>query len=698
MFWPRVTSLFRSLTRRSQVERDMTDEAVHHLEARAGDLMKQSGIDREAALRQARLEFGSFEKYREEARQSVGVRWIDELRADGRYALRQLKTPSYTITGLLTIGLTVGGIATVFAFIDSILLNPLPFPESHRLVRLTQPNPMFPELSRGLSYPDYRDMRGASRSFDAVAAFSSLMYAVDEDTEPFIFVRRRTTPELFSMLEVAPHLGRLLVPADEDVASPPVTVIEHEFWQLRMGGRPDAVGQSVRLDPNDSEGSLEYTVVGVLPPEFEVPFGVQFAIASGGIWTPVRRDAVDLVDRGAGSWTTIARLRDEVSAEEAQTEIDTISARLAAEYPATNADRQTEVTRVLDAVVGDTGQTIWIFFGAVSLLLLIGTANLTSLQMARNSVPAREIQVRAALGAGRFRLIRQLLVESLILCGAGGVLGGLLAYWGTQFVANRIPVRVPRLDEVAFDANSLVFVLGVSVAVGVWFGLVPALSVLAAKSRIISAAGTARTMTMDPARMAVQKTMIGLEAGLSVLLLVGALLLTNSFWRVYTEDAGLAEDGLGMVSIRLPRTFEAPEVEAFMETALRRVRSLDAVESAAAAMGGGPLMGGSIGSSRFVPEGRTADTFQPVPLNMHRVSGDYFRTLGVSVRGSWALETDLYGQEPVAVLNRTAARMFWPSEDALGKLLIFDQQALAVVGIVDDFKDSSLAAEVSPQI
>ena len=214
-----------------------------------------------------------------------------------------------------------------------------------------------------------------------------------------------------------------------------MTVIEHDFWQLRMGGRPDAVGQIVRLDPSDPEGSLEYTVVGVLPPGFEVlPSRVSLANASGGIWTPVRRDAVDLVDRGAGSWTTIARLREEVSAEEAQTEIDTITARLAAEYPTTNADRQTEVTRLLDAVVGDTGQTIWIFFGAVSLLLLIGTANLTSLQMARNSVRAREIQVRAALGAGRFRLIRQLLVESLILSVAGGVLGGLLAYWGTQFV------------------------------------------------------------------------------------------------------------------------------------------------------------------------------------------------------------------------------------------------------------------------
>ena len=166
--------------------------------------------------------------------------------------------------------------------------------------------------------------------------------------------------------------------------------------------------------------------------------------------------------------------------------------------------------------------------------------------------------------------------------------------------------------------------------------------------------------------MAVQKTMIGLEAGLTILILVGALLLTNSFWRVYTEDAGLAEDGLGMVGIRLPRTFEAPEVEAFMETALRRVRSLDAVESAAAAMAAGPLRGG-VRFPYFVPEGRVADTFQPVPLNMHRVSGDYFRTLGVSVRGSGALETDLYGPEPVAVLNRTAARMFWPSEDALGK-------------------------------
>jgi putative ABC transport system permease protein len=324
---------------------------------------------------------------------------------------------------------------------------------------------------------------------------------------------------------------------------------------------------------------------------------------------------------------------------------------------------------VLDEVVGDMKQVLWIFLGAVTCVLLIGVVNLTNLQMVRNSAREREIAVRTALGAGRGRLIRQLIVEAVLLSTAGGALGLVSAIMGTQALLRIGPINFPREEQITIDATVYVFSLLISLAVGLMFGAIPAWRISRINlQRTISE--SSRSATMSRHRSRVQQTLISLETALALLLLVGAALLANSFWRLYTEDAGLQEENLWNVSVQLPAAYRSfDQASLFWAQAIKRLRVLPDIESVAVSVSASPLLDGSdISLGGLVPEGTPVRPGQGVQISLRQVSPDYFKTIGIHLQqGRAILESDNATSEKVAVFNDAAARLLWPGESALGK-------------------------------
>ena len=601
----------------------------------------------------------------------------------------------FALIGLLTILLTVGGVTSVFTLVNAILLRPLPYAESDRLVSITAAE-RTGRSSRRLAAADFEDFRRSATSYEMLAGARSSLVAFDEDTENAFFLERwSVTSDYFPLLGIRPVLGRALGPGDVASGETLPAVLGYDAWQSRYGADPNILGKVLSLPVQDRKELIDVVVVGVMPPTFRPP--VEGRIP--GIWTPQRSSPEDS-DRRARRVSVFGRLRPGISLEAAQAEVAGISTRLAGAYPDTNRNRTLRVGFVLDEVVGDMKQVLWIFFGAVSCVLLIGVVNLTNLQMVRNSARERDLAVRAALGAGRARLIRQLIVETVLLGTAGGALGLVSAIVGTQALLRLGPINFPREEQITIDATVYVFALGVSLAVGVMFGAIPAWRI----SRINlqeTVSESSRNATMSGHRSRVQQALIGLETALALLLLVGAALLANSFWRLYTEDAGLQEENLWNVSVQLPVAYRSfDQTSSFWTQALERFRVLPDIESVAVAVNAAPLLDGSDTSlGGLVPEGTPVGPGQGVSISLRQVSPDYFKTIGIQLQqGRAILESDNATSEKVAVFNEAAARLLWPGESALGKRAMWRAGSFRIVGIVPNFKHRDLSSDADPQM
>ncbi len=450
----------------------------------------------------------------------------------------------------------------------------------------------------------------------------------------------------------------------------------------------------------------EPIVVGVMAGGFKPPLPGRSAAAHvsyPSIWAPQRMGPNELNRRNRGTLTTIARLAPKVSLETARAELDGISKRLAAEYPDTHRERTLSATFVLDDVVGSVKPILRIFFGAVSCVLLIGIANLTSLQTVRNFARERELSIRAALGAWRSRLVRQLLVETVILSCAGGVLGLLAAWAGTRAVLAALPVRFPRAEGIGLDFTVFLFAFGVSIAVGVLVGLIPAWRASGPKLQAVINEGS-WSATTSVRHGSIQRWLIGVETAIALVLLVGAALLSNSFWRLLTTDTAMNEANLWSVEISLPLSYRTTaQSRDFWTSALNAVRSIPQVDSAAMIHAAAPLSGGDITLGSLFAEGSVRDPRQQgASFSNRAVSPGFFRTLGVPIlRGRPILETDTESSERVVVLNEMAAQTLWPAEAALGRRMQFGTRnplIMTVVGIIPNFKHSRLDQKPFPQM
>ena len=673
----------RNLWRRQAREAELDAELQFHIETEAEEQIA-AGLPADNARQAARRSLGNVPLAKEDARAVWTWGAVERLLQDVRYAIRVLaRQRSFTATAVATIVLIVAGTTAVFTLVNAVLLRPLPYPASGRLVVVRAHDP------RGgtkLSYPDVQQLQGQLASFEAWGLYRpNYISPLDWNSDnPLPVQDMRITPELFPLLGLQVVLGRPLVSDDAIDANPDAAVIGHDLWQTRFGGTPDVLGKSFELRPGRT-----VTVVGVAAPGSDVPGNLYpFPI----VWHSIR-----LSERAAPNirFTVLARLKADRSLSTANAEI---AARPPLTDPNSGASRPVDARLLLDHVVGDSQRILWVFFGAVTCVLLIGVANLVSLQLVRNAGRERELGVRAALGASRWRLVRQLLVESLLLSIVGGA-GGLLAASNVVgLVLSALPANFPRANQIALDNAVWVFAALVSALVGVTIGVVPALRSIQPRLMERLSEG-ARSATLSHRRARIQRPLIAFETAAALVLLVGAGLLVNSFGRLMSEDAGMHERDLWVVRGTLPMRYRSPVDTEFWVSSLRHLRELPDVESAALAVNdGGPLDGGDILRGGIVPEGQTGGQGRGFSLSHRSVGGGYFSTLGIPiVSGRPILDSDTAGTERVVVLNRAAAAALWPGEDPLGKRLGGGWR-LRVVGIVPNFKLTRLDGEVSLQM
>jgi putative ABC transport system permease protein len=692
---------FANLFRRTCHEQGLAEEIESNLQFHIEDNIR-AGMTPAEARRAARLKFGSIDAAKEACRDRRGMPLLETLVQDAVYAVRLLmQSPRFTIVALMTIVLTVGAISTVFTLVNSILLEPLPYPDSGRLVHITQSEGRRPG-DRRLNYADFLDLQRESRSFEALSAYTNLLYTLEEpDKEPYSVLLWSATPEVFPILGIRTILGRGLRPEDRRPENTPAAVVSYDFWQQQLGAREDVIGTTLRLPRHTL--AFEGIIVGVVAPEFLPPLPGRSSseVSMPGVWTDIRVYGSDSDRRGGGDLDVIGRLRREVPLDAARAELETISKRLAAAYPDTNRDRALAGTFVLDRIAGSVKAILWILFGAVSFVLLIGLTNLINLQIVRNAAREREIYIRAALGAGRGRLIRQLLVESVIWSTTGGALALLAAWAAIQALRGFLPARFPRADNIQLDATVFLFALGVSVLAGVLVGVIPALRVSKRDLQGMMNEGS-HAASLSPRRGRIQKTLIAAETALALVLLVGAALLANSFFRLFTADSGMNERDLWGVTVSLPSTYRTPaQRNDFWTSALHSVRELPQVESAAITASRTPLSGSDTTWGSIVPDGAGRDPrTQGLSFSHREVGPDYFRTIGVPIiEGRPILDTDTGTPERVVVLNETAGRLLWPGESPVGKRMRFGNlSTYIVIGVIPDFKHNRLNVEISPQM
>jgi putative ABC transport system permease protein len=610
---------------------------------------------------------------------------------DLRYGARMLlKNPGFTAVAVVTLALGIGANAAIFSVINSVMLRPLPYPQPERLVWIWGANPSAGIKQEGASLPDFADWKTQGRSFAAMGGFTNYSPILTGAGEPERLTGAYVTDGFFTTLGVSPQLGRVFTPDEDRPDNRRVAVLGHDLWQRRFGGDPGIVGRKITLHGNP------YLVVGVMPPGFKHPLpGTRAPVE---VWTPLGIDPATM-GRRSDFLGVVARLKPGVAVGQARSEMDALMRRLEGQYPDTNRGWGVILLPLLDRFVGDMRPTLYLLLAAVGFLLLIACANVANLLLARATARQREVAIRSALGAGRGRVVRQLLTESALLSALGGAVGLLMAKWGMDALISMSPAGVPRLGEVAFDWRVLGVAFGVALLTGLLFGLLPALQ---AASPLLNEALKEGGRGADAARgKRMRSAIVVAEVALALVLSVGAGLMLRSFARLQNVNPGFNPDHVLTASLALPgaKYEEGPLVVAFYRRLLNEVAALPGVESAGL-VDALPLAGGSYLS--FVIEGRPPAA--RTPDAEHRVvSPGYFRAMGIPlIRGRMLSEQD-HAQTPFAtVISETMARRYWPNEDPLGKRINLDDSQTApwrtIVGIVGDVRNEGLNAEPNPQM
>jgi putative ABC transport system permease protein len=613
---------------------------------------------------------------------------MQTLLQDIRYAVRALrKAPAFTLVAVLTLALGIGANSTIFSVVNGVLLQPLPYAQPERLVMVWGHHTT---IGREVaSQPDYLDWRADNTVFSDMAALAHTSFDLTGVGEPERLNAALTTANFFRTLGTTPLLGRAFLDREEKTGANQVAILSYGFWQRRFGGSPGIVGQTITLS------GLPYTVVGVAPAGFRFERDVD-------IWAPLRTDVTR--SRRGDFLTVIGRLKPGVTFERAQTEMTTIAARLTQQYPETNTNWSVELVPLKEQLVGAARPALLIFMGAVGLVLLIACANVANLMLTRAAAREREMAIRATLGAGQGRLIRQMLTESVLVSLVGGALGLLLALWGVAALQGVQSSLIPRLGEVGIDGWVLGFTLLLSVLTGVLFGLAPALRVGRGElhgSLREGARGASAGMGVRQLRGA----LVLAEVALALVLLVGAGLLIKSFDRLQRVDPGFTPDHVLTAQIVLPgaRYGEEARQRAFYSQLLDALRSAPGVQGAAVATdvplsGGANYLSFSIAGQADPGPGVVQDA------EVFVASPDYFHVLGIPLRqGRLFTEQDGAGAPNVVVINHAMAQRYWPGRDPLGARITLGDPAdsagwRTVVGVIGGVRHNSLDADPYPQM
>jgi putative ABC transport system permease protein len=679
----------RDLAHRDKLERELAEELSFHLEMEAADRTAR-GLSPEEARRAAALDFGGVERIKEDCRDQYGLRWLETVALDLRHAARGLRrSPGFTIAALLTLSLGIGANTAIFSVVNAVLLRPLPFSDPDRLVRIFGTTPQNPHA--WTSPLNFADLAAQQRSFAGLAALSearATLVGVDEAEQ---IEGWSVSANFFTLLGVRPVLGRSFTSGEDSPGGECVLVLSHALWQRRFGGQPGAVGRTVAL--NDSR----CTVVGVAPATFDFPIGTAF-------WKPLQLDPGE--SRGSNHLTLIARLGARATRTGAQTDLDRIALGLARAFPDPNAGRGFTAVPLREQIVGEVRPALLVLAGAVGLVLLIACGNVANLLLARSAARRGEVAIRAAVGAARARIVRQLLTESLLLALLAGAAGLLLGVWGARLLAVWGPQGIPRLHEVSLDGRVLSFTLLASLATVALFGLAPAFQGARPDlNHVLKEANRGTRGSHSHVRL--RGLVIVAELALTVTLMVGSGLLMKSFLLLVRVHPGFEPAHLLTVDVSLPpwRYDRSRSAELYADL-LARVRHLPGVISAAGGMSQ-PVLGANQWGATLAPEGApTPAAVADLNVAINPVTPDYFRTLGIPLlAGRTFTDGDIPGAPAVAVVSRKVARLFFPGIDPVGKRIRLDidlgpdvPRTRVIAGVVGDVHQEGLALEDAPAV
>jgi putative ABC transport system permease protein len=606
---------------------------------------------------------------------------------DVRFGVRMLlKNPGFTLIAALTLALGIGANSAIFSVVNAVLLRPLPYPEPDRLVFI------YNTKLKMLMEAEFLRLRDEARSMERVSLYAPTTYTLTGMGEPERISSGAASGDFFAVLGARMALGRSFRLEEEPQGQDNVVILSHDFWRRKLAANPGVIGQSLTLD------GRSYAIVGVLPQGFKSPLELQIDKAVE-LWTPPGYyPPSPCCSHGLN---VIGRLREGQTLDQAQAEIKAIIAGVAKDYPGAypkDGSKQTLLKPLTTEIVGDLRRALWTLLAAVVFVLLIGCANVANLQLSRGEMRVSEIAIRTALGASRGRVIRQLLIESLLLAVIGGGLGLLLALWGLELLPALGAEKIPRLQEVAPDARVLGFTLATSLLTGVIFGLAPAFQAVKFDLHTSLKEG-GRASASPKGRRRLRNALVVTEVALSLMLLAGAGLLIKSFWQLQQVDTGFTTERLQTMRLFPPESNYPDDlrVAAFYEDLLQRVRSLPGVQDAAVATS--MPIGGRNAATVTQIEGGPSDVDFRRGAEFRVVSPGYFRTMGIRLlRGRLLEDSDRERARPVGVINETLARAYWPNEDPLGRRFrLLDagpERAktvfLTVVGVVADAKNNSL--------
>jgi putative ABC transport system permease protein len=666
--------------RRSRTESEMAQELSFHMESRAADL-ERAGLSPAEAARRARFEFGSVEGYKEACRDASGFRLLDELRADLRYAARTLRhSPGFTAMTVLSLALGIGVNVLMFVSVYYIVLHPFPYPDLARIVTVSETRAKSPSERDPVAPADYLDFAQSNRSFESLAAYRGWDVNLTGVSRPDHVQGALASAEFFEVLGMRPVRGRVFGATECEPGKDAVAVVSYGFWQSRMASRPEAIGEILSL------GGRKYTVIGVMPDEFNLPL-------SSELWAPLALTPEEKNQRGDQPLMAIGKLKPGVSPAQAGKDLNAIARVLEQRYPRTNEERRALVTSLREFMQDESSRFVLVLMGAALFVLLLACSNVGSLQIARTMGRQRELGLRSALGANLFRILRQLLTESLVLGLAGGALGLALAAWGLGFSRTTIPAVayrfVPGLRDMRVNGDVVILTIVLSLAAS-FLCCLPAVFQVVRRASSADVSGVLkegeRSAGASPSRNRLRAALVIAEVALAFVLLVGAGLMAGTFERMLAVNLGYDPSHVlqGEIALYGDEYTKPTRVAGFCQTLLRNVNGLRDVQAAAAS--------GELGRAVSVAiEGRAQPRADELKPEIRAATPLYLQAMRIPLlRGRWISEQDGLDSSRVVVLSVSVANQYWPTSDPIGRRVKLgnpDSPWLTVVGVAGDVKD-----------
>jgi putative ABC transport system permease protein len=682
----RSGSLIRNTMRKQRVDRDLTEEVGSYVELLTEKNMKQ-GMNQEEARRAAMVEVGGVEQVKEEVRSNRAGFAVETFFQDLRYGFRSLrKKPGFTITAVIALALGIGANTAIFSVINAVLLRSLAYRDPGSIVMVWERSLRGGRSQNSVSPANFLDWKKQSRSFEQIAASWDTRLNLTSGGEPEEIQIQKVSADFFPVLGVSPELGRTFLREEEKPGTEPVVILGHDLWERRFAGNPGIVGQTVAMSGRN------WTVIGVMPP------GFHFLNTQIKAWTPLQLDPATDWRKSGRFLRSVARLKPGVSVQQAQAELDTIGKQLEIAYPDYNKGWGVNLVPMYEQIVGDIRPVLLVLLAAVAFVLLIACANVANLLLSRAASRQKELALRAALGADRMRLIRQMLTESVLLALLGGILGVLLAYWGIQILVAFAPDNIPRLHEITIDPRVLGFTFGVSLLTGLVFGLVPALQ--SSRPDLNDALKEGGRGSSSGSRV-VRNLFVVTEMALALVLLVGAGLMLRSFSQLHRVKTGFETENVLTMRVQLPSAkYGQPQQRAdFFKRAEERIAALPGVKSVGA-ISYLPLTGLATSTS-FNLATKPLPPSESPGTEVRPITPGYFTAMGIPLLKGRAFDERDGANSRVLIINETLARKFFPGQDPIGQQLVISWEpevADEIIGIVGDIKETALEQEPNPAV